>query len=108
MIVIGNKTFTGNNITVSNNRIIIDGKDITDTLPEQKTYNIEVTGDIQSLDVDACNSLTVKGTVGSIKTLSGDVDCGDVTGSVSTMSGDVKCKNISGSVSTMSGKIKHS
>ena len=107
MIVIGNKTFTGNNITVSNNQIIIDGKDVTDSLPEQKTYNIEVTGDIQTLNVDACNNLTVKGTVGSIKTLSGDVDCGDVTGSVTTMSGDVECKNISGSVSTMSGKIKH-
>ena len=45
------------------------------------------------------------GTVGRVKTMSGDVHCGDVTGDVSTMSGDVTCGSIAGSAQTMSGDI---
>jgi len=107
MIIIGNSKFSGRNVTISNNRVIIDGKDVTDNLPEQKTYNIQVDGNIDRIKCDACDKIIVTGEVGQIQTQSGDVECGNVKGSVSTMSGDVDCDSISGSVSTMSGDIKH-
>lgn len=106
-IVIGNQTFSGRSLTISNNRIIIDGVDITANLPDQKTFNIDVTGDVDRIDVDACQKIHVNGSVGQVQTTSGDVECGDVRGSITTMSGDVDCGNVGGSIQTMSGDVKH-
>jgi hypothetical protein len=107
MVTIGNKVFTGNNVTISDNRIIIDGKDVTNQLPDQKEYHIQIDGNIEKLECEVCQKITVNGTVKNIKTLSGDVECKDVLGSIQTMSGNIDCENINGSVSTMSGNIKY-
>lgn len=111
----------GNSISITNGKIIVDGKNIT---PENtKTINIEVKGDVQQLQVDCCDRVVISGNVGNAKsgsgdieitgycsgnlqTGSGDIECGNVTGSVQTGSGDIKCENIGGDASTMSGDIK--
>lgn len=104
-ITINNKTYVGNSITITNGKVIIDGKDTT---PDAKEINISVDGNIEELNVDACNKVFVNGSVGDIRTQSGDVDVsGDVSGMISTMSGDVKCGNVGGKISTMSGDVKH-
>lgn len=100
----GNSISYNGSIVVSNGKVTVNGVDVT---PDAKEINIVVEGDTDKIQVDACNSFNVSGSVGSIKTMSGDVDVhGDVTGSVQTMSGDVDCGNIGGSVSSMSGDIK--
>ncbi len=105
MININGKIYNGNRVSISNNKIIIDGVDQT---PDSKVINIEITANVEKLQVDHANRISVKGDVGSISTQSGDVDIsGNVAGSVSTMSGDVDCGTIGGSASTMSGDIKH-
>jgi DNA polymerase/3'-5' exonuclease PolX len=102
---INNNSYIGNSITITNGKVIIDGKDVT---PDSKTITISVEGNIDNLTVDACDKVTVTGDVNKVKTMSGDVDIkGNVTDSVSTMSGDVDCGNIGGSIKTMSGDIKH-
>ena len=106
-IVIGNQSFSGRSVTISNNRGINDGVDITANLPEQKTFNIEVTGNLEILKADVCQKIQINGTVGQVQTQSGDVDCGDVSGSITTMSGDVDCGTVGGSIQTMSGDVKH-
>ena len=93
----------GRSISVSNGRVIVDGKDVTGE--EAKTINIAVHGDISDLSVDACDVASITGMVGKVKPQSGDVRCGDVSGSVQTMSGDVSCGAVAGDVSTMSGDI---
>lgn len=104
-IKINSNTYSGNNIVIRNGKVIVDGKDVT---PDSKEVNIVITGNVEQLDVDTCNSIEICGNVGDLKTLSGDVKVkGDVSGSISTMSGDVKCGNVGGGVSTMSGDIKH-
>lgn len=92
------------NVVVVNGRVIVDGRDVT---PDAKQVRIEVQGDIQTLQVDACEAVHVTGTVGEVMTQSGDVRCGNVSGSVQTMSGDVTCAAVAGRVSTMSGDIRH-
>lgn len=106
-IVIGTQSFSGRNLTISNNRVIIDGVDVTANLPDQKTFNIEITGDIESLKADVCEKNSINGTVGQLQTQSGDVECGDVKGSITTMSGDVDCGAVGGSIQTMSGDVRH-
>ncbi len=92
------------NLSIRNGRVIINGKDVTPDVPQ---IRIEVQGDVSSIQADACEQIHVTGSVGEVKTSSGDVRCGDVAGSVQVMSGDVTCGNVAGSVSTMSGDIRH-
>lgn len=101
-ININGRKFEGNNITIKNNKVYVDGKDMT---PEEKQISIVVEGDVLDINADNCEVITIHGEVRSIKTMSGDVKCGNVNGSVSTMSGDVTCGNIAGGVKTMSGDI---
>lgn len=122
-ITINGKTYNGNSVSIVNGRVYIDGKE---SLPgeEGKEINIVVTGNIENLEVDACQKILVTGNVGKVKTVSGDVDvngnitgdvqttsgdieCEKIDGSIQTTSGDVSCGNVGGSVKTLSGDIKH-
>jgi hypothetical protein len=102
-IRINGVTISGNAILVKHGSVFVDGK-VVET-GDAKQIRIEVDGSIERLNADACDSITVAGSAGSVSTMSGDVTCGNVEGSISTMSGDVRCRSIGGSVSTMSGDI---
>ena len=108
MVIINGVSYSGNNVTVCRNKVIIDGVEVTDkNAIDGKIINITIDSPVDKLHVDACESIKIIGNVGDVSTLSGDVDIeGSVSGSVKTMSGDVDCGAISGSVTTMSGDIK--
>jgi hypothetical protein len=103
MVNINGKSFSGRSIVVTNNKVIIDGVDVT---PDSKHIDIVVDGNIDKLDIDMCDNLMVKGNVGTLASTSADVECGDVTGSVNTVSGDIECGNVGGSITTTSGDVK--
>jgi hypothetical protein len=94
---------SGNNIVISSGHVFVDGKDVTGK--DAKVINIEITGNVTTLQADVANTITVSGSAGNINTLSGSVRAGDVTGSVTTMSGSVNSGKIGGDVSTMSGSV---
>lgn len=94
---------SGKNISVINGKVMVDGKDVT---PETKNIVIQVQGDVNALSVDACSTVQVSGNAGTVSTVSGDIECGNVSGSVSTVSGDVQCKDVGGSVSSISGDVE--
>lgn len=105
-ITINGKTISGSfkNVKIRGNKITADGVDIT---PEDKHINISITGKVEALSVDVCDSIRINGDTGSVKTMSGDLDIrGNVSGDISTMSGDIKCGNVGGSVKTTSGDIR--
>ena len=102
--VVNGVTYTGQNISVINGKVIIDGIDVT---PDSKIINIEVFGDVDELVVNAANNIKVSGNVHSIRTSTGDIHCGNVTGNVHTQTGDVKCGNVGGNVKTQTGDIKY-
>lgn len=106
-IVINGVTISaGRNITITGNRVLVDGADVT---PDAKVVTIEVAGNVEKIEADCCERISVTGDAGIVKTQSGNVDVhGGVSGSVQTMSGDVECGGaIGGGVSTMSGDIRH-
>lgn len=113
------ETYYGGNVSIINGKVIVDGNDVTN---QMKTLTIVIEGNIESLRVDACNTVTVNGNVskidmtsgnikcntvdGNINTNSGDIVCGDISGNVDSTSGDVTANKIRGDVSTTSGDIK--
>ena len=104
-ININGRNYSGRSVIITNNRVIIDGKDVTE---ESKIITVTILGDIESFSADVCESVKIIGNVGSVKTVSGDVEIGgSVNGNVKSVSGDIECGAISGSVETVSGNIKH-
>lgn len=95
----------GSTISINgrHNKVTVDGKDID--LGTDKEITVVCEGNVEKLEVDACDRVEVKGNAGNVKTASGDVRCGDITGNVQTMSGDVHASKIGGNVSTMSGDV---
>jgi hypothetical protein len=106
MIRINSTDYAGRNITISGNKIIIDGVDITADHKDAKEISIVVNGDLENLDVDYCKQLAITGNVGKVRSGSADVNCNDVLGNVQTGSGDVECESITGDVQTGSGDVK--
>lgn len=102
-IVINNKAIVGNNISILNNKVIVDGKEID--LENALTVNIHVEGSVDSITADACHIIDIAGDAGTVNTISGDVQCADVHHSVQTTSGDVKCGDVKGFVKTVSGDV---
>lgn len=101
--VINGKTYMGSCIQVSNGRVIVDG--VEHGVEPGPSIDVEIHGDVQSLEME---SGTVKAnSAGTIKTVSGDVVCGEVSGSIKSVSGDINTGAVAGSVSTVSGDIKH-
>lgn len=102
-IIINGKSYIGNSITISKNKVIVDGVNVT---PDSKQIYINVENDIKELSVDYCEKINVAGNVHDLKTTSGDVECGEVTGNIQTTSGDVECGNVGGNIQTTSGDVK--
>lgn len=98
----------GMNLTLSGNVLTVNGKRINLDDEKDKNISIVVEGNVDRLEADACDDLTIKGDVQNVKTASGDVKVGgDIKGAVQTMSGDVSARAItSGNISTMSGDVR--
>jgi len=111
VIVINGKTYRYNGkISIVNGDVLVNGKKVEnyeELEKDQKHINIEIQGEVEKIDVDVCDTITVNGNVKNVKTMSGDVYVkGDIEGDIKTMSGDVDCGNVAGDVSSMSGDIK--
>jgi len=102
-VVIDGKEFTGNNIQIRNNKVIVDGKTQDGELVGD--VNVTVHGDVELLE-NGAGDVTAHN-VHELSTGSGDVKCGDVSGSIKTGSGDVVCGKVSGSIRTGSGDVSH-
>lgn len=104
MININGKTYVWDNVVVTNGKIIIDGKAV-DT-EDSKEITIEVTGNIDTLSVDACNTVSIWWDAWSVKTMSGDVEVKwDIKWNAKTMSWDIDCNVLLWAASTMSWDI---
>jgi hypothetical protein len=103
-ITVNGTTYEGNSIQIKGDVISINGHRVD--ISNEKSIEIFVKGDINSMQVDRCSSIEVIN-VGELKTASGDVEVrGSVTGSVSTTSGDIEVDgDIEGNATSTSGDI---
>jgi hypothetical protein len=106
MININGKSYSGNNIVVNNNQVIIDGKNVTDEHKDNKVINITVNGNLNVLDVDVAETVTVNGECGNVEVVNGNINCGNVKGGVKTVNGDVEAGYVEGGISTVNGDVE--
>lgn len=110
-IVVNGRVITntgGGVVEIYDGKVVVNGKPVEDLngLPD-KVVNITIDGDVESLHVDCCSTVSVDGNVKTVKSGSGDVTVsGNVSGNISTGSGDVNCCNVEeGDVTTGSGDV---
>ena len=93
----------GNNVSIINNKIFVDGKEIE---TEEKVINIIVEGNLDKLEVDCCNSIKVNGVTKDIEVSNGNIAIsGDVKGNVNNVNGNIIAKTINGNCKTTNGDI---
>lgn len=95
---------SGNNITIRNGEIYVDGKLYEDELPQSVTVivegdcnNLNVSGSVEvrgsSANIDCGGSVTVGGDVHGDIDCGGSVHCGDISGNVDA-GGSIHCKGV--------------
>lgn len=119
-ITIGPRSFQGRDLSIINDRIYVDGVDVTDS-PDGKItgiVEIKVTGDVNVVRCD--RSLTITGNVQGDATSGGSLRCGNITGNATsdgslqggdiggnaTSDGSMNCGKVGGSVKA-GGSVRH-
>lgn len=96
--------YFGKNLSVSNGKIIIDGKEIKNY--DAGDITIEIKGNVENLVVGSCKNITVNGHVGCISAVDGNINVqGRVGGKVETKVGNIYCQDVLGNVKTDEGDI---
>lgn len=107
-VTMNGKTYSGNNISIINGVVTIDGKIVEDCDLPENVFKIKIEGSVENIFTDKsveCNMVSgnitaggsvacdsIKGYVESV----GSVNCEDIGGDVNS-SGSVNCSNITGS-----------
>ena len=100
---IKNSSIEGNSVSIINNKIFVDGKEIE---TEEKVINIIVEGNLDKLEVDCCNSIKVNGVTKDIEVSNGNISInGDVKGNVNNINVNIIAKAINGNCKTINGDI---
>ncbi len=105
-VVINGQRFSGSNISINGDKVIIDGKEVEGIVTEPK-ITVVVEGNVESIETTS-GDVHVNGDVLKyVNTTSGDIEVdGGVGGSVETVSGDVDVKGgVNGNIRTVSGDI---
>jgi DNA polymerase/3'-5' exonuclease PolX len=96
-------------VTIVNGKMLVNGKPLEEydeAIKDEKVVNITIEGDVERLEVDTCETITVKGNAKRIKTNMGDIEIGgDVSGDVHTNMGSITCGKIEGDCHTNMGSI---
>ena len=99
--IIDGKSFSGSNIQICGNKVVVDG--VTQSGELVGDIAVTVHGDVDVLE--NTNGSVKANNVGSVKTTNGKVTCDDVAGDVKTTNGDVNARKILGKVTTVNGDI---
>lgn len=107
---VNGKVYSGNNITVVNGKVFIDGKLANEEQVNEKIVNIKLTaGDNSNITIEGCSTIQLYGNINSLRTGSGDIEVFGNCQNVQTGSGDVDFETLTegGSVKTGSGDITY-
>ena len=103
----------GESMTITNGKTYVNGKEVdlaelANKREDSNVYHIHIEGDVDKLEIDHCETISVNGNVRKIHTSYGSIEIkGDVDGDVHTNMGDIECGNVDGDVHTNMGSIRY-
>lgn len=105
-ITINGVTYEGENLIINNNsgHIQIDNQIISIS---NRIININVSGDLNVLEVSSANTIEIIGNAGEVNTASGNIQVDKVLGNANSVSGSIYANDIIGNVSTISGSVNY-
>jgi hypothetical protein len=96
MISINGKTYTGNNITIKNGNVIIDGKNVESKDNSDEKIVIQLEGNFNNFKCD--ESIIVKGNIKADNIeVSNNIQCDDVVGDINAGK-NVQCDDVAGDI----------
>ena len=99
-------TIKGGSIQIVNGTILANGRELEEVNTDEKVINITIEGEVERLEVDYCNEITVNGAVKRVQTHCGNVNIkGDVSGDVHANCGSITCGNVEGDCHANMGSI---
>lgn len=103
----------GESMTIINGKTYVNGKEVdlaklANKQEDSDIYHIHIEGDVDKLEIDHCETISITGNVRKIHTSYGSIKIeGDVDGDVHTNMGDIECGNVDGDVHTNMGSIRY-
>jgi hypothetical protein len=105
-IIINGVSYSGESVTINNDKIIIDGKPVD--MPDGKKIEVTVQGDLRSLQLTN-GIVNAQGLIGDIGMQNGTVNAAaDIKGGISLGNGKVICNDVYADVNVDMGSIKAS
>ena len=96
---------TGQNVSITDNGIYVNGKPIEEFDESQvPVLRIEITGNVETIETEDAD-VTVNGRVGSISSKNGNVQAQTVEGDIVSKNGNVCVNTCHGSCDTKNGNI---
>ena len=96
---------TGQNVSITDNGIYVNGKPIEEFDDSQvPVLKIEITGNVETIETEDAD-VTVNGRVGSISSKNGNVQAQTVEGDIVSKNGNVCVNTCHGSCDTKNGNI---
>lgn len=96
------------NMTINNGKITVDCMPLEDWCNKDEfvVVNIVVNGDIESLEADSCDTISINGNANNIISKNGNVSVsGNIEGNAESKNGDITANTIQGNAETKNGDI---
>lgn len=96
------------NMTINNGKVTVDGMFFEEwyNRDEIVVINITVSGDVESINVDSCDTISINGNANHVNTKNGNVSVsGNIEGNVESKNGNITANTIQGNAETKNGNI---
>lgn len=96
------------NMIINNGKITVDGMSIEEwnNRNEILVVNITINGDIESLEADSCDTISINGNANNVVSKNGDVSVsGNIEGNAESKNGNITANTIQGNAETKNGNI---
>ena len=105
-ISINGVTYEGANLIINNDsgHIQIDNQIVS---INNRVIDINISGDLNVLEVSSANKIEILGNVGEVNTASGSIYADKILGNVNSASGSIYANEIKGNVSSISGSVNY-
>lgn len=104
-VSIGGKTFQGDNVSIINGEVFVDGVK-QDDVSKQPKIEVIINGNVGDVELSGGN-MKCGDVDGDVRVSGGNIDAGDIEGDVRASGGNINCDKVGGNVKASGGNVNH-